>query len=125
MFNYRRVELNKKEVNQFRMTMTDCEVMAKYKTSRENLISQCWKRKEEWLPFVQNNRPKHRPKKQANPWPRMTRLIEKQVEKKELVTESWADDTRTAKHNISIPDWFELVEVGMKPCRAFYDKLNS
>jgi len=34
----------------------------------------------------------------------MTRLIGKQVEKKELVTESWENDTRTAKHDIIIPD---------------------
>ena len=41
MFNYRRVELNKKEVNTLRLTMTDCEIMEKYKTSRENIITQC------------------------------------------------------------------------------------
>lgn len=45
-----------------------------------------------------------------------------EIEKEPLPTQSWKDDTRTAKHDIVVPNWFEFVQVGMNPCNSFYQK---
>jgi len=68
-------------------------------------------------------------------WPRVQkeeREKEKKIYKKigaqtrVLNTKRWEDDQRkefkTAKHEVKIKKWFELVEIGMNPCDAFYDK---
>jgi len=108
--------LDVKLVNQLRLTHTDIEMAKQFKTSTVNINLQCGRRSKLWIPFIQRNM--YNRKKPL--WP-----YKKTTNDRELPTQSWKDDKRTAKHEIVVPNWFELVEYWTNPCRAFYDKLNS
>lgn len=96
-----------------RKTKTDCEIAREEKIWVWTLINQCGYRN----PAVHPNF-RHKWAKKKDPH---------YVETRDLNSKWWDQDDRqelkTAKHEIVIPEWFEVVEYG-SPCKAFFEKRN-
>ena len=66
-----KVILDPDVVNKMRLTMADIAIRDHFHTSIENLVNQCWRRSEHWIPQVLERK-----------WPRTRKSINEMVEKK-------------------------------------------
>lgn len=105
------VILDRNKIYEDRKTKTDKQIEFENWVTKTILVRQCWRRVDWVHPVFRHS------EKRISPLPNYKVKEVPRI----LPTESWLNDQRTAKHEVEIKEWFELVEY-WKPFYWFYDK---
>ena len=109
-------------INKMRLAMTDIAIRDYFHTSIENLVNQCWRRSEHWIPQVMDRR-----------WPRTRKSIDKMLEKRkdnsrkkyakniELKTDNWVYP-EPSEYELSWKKW--AIEIWTNPIKTLYTKIK-
>ena len=103
-----RKQLPVNEINELRKHFSDNEVAKKYKTYAEDIVIQCGKRKEIWLPKVYNK------------WVYNEKIVVKN-ERSDLKTDKWEYPPDT-EYEKQWKQW--AIEIGTNPIKTLYSLIK-